>query len=88
MVRPNVGKVVLDIIDQLGGSVMGTVVPDTEYGGICSMRVGLNEGVWCEESIGRIDYQVKCEDDLFAISSTPLEVMFGSHLNGTGFSES
>ena len=56
VVRPNVGKVVLDVINQLGGSVMGTVVPDTEYGGIRLMRVGLNESVWCEEPVGRIDY--------------------------------
>ena len=51
MIRPNVGKVVLDVIDQFGGSVMGTVVPDAEYGGIRSMRVRLNESVWCEEPV-------------------------------------
>ena len=66
---------------------MGTVVPDTEYGGIRSMRVGLNESVRCEEPVGWIDYQVKREDDLFAISSSPLEVMFGSHLDGAGLGE-
>ena len=66
---------------------MGTVVPDTEYGGIGSVRVGLNEGVWSEESVGRIDYQVKCEDDFFVVSSPPLEVMFGSYLNRAGLSE-
>ena len=60
---------------------MGAVVPDAEYGGISSVGVRLNEGVRCEEPIGRIDYQVKREDDLFAICSTPLKVMFGSHLN-------
>ena len=76
VVWPDVGKVVLNVIDQSGGSIMGTVIPDAEYGGICSMGVGLNESVWCEEPVGRIDYQVKREDDLFAISSTPLEVMF------------
>ena len=51
------------------------------------MRVGLNEGVWCEESIGRIDYQVKREDDFFTISSPPLKVVFRSNLNGAGFGE-
>ena len=51
---------------------MGTVVPDAEYGWICSMRVGLDKGVWCEEPVGRIDYQVKREDDFFMISSPPL----------------
>ena len=56
VVRPNVGKVVLDVIDQLGGGVMGTVVPDTEYGGICSMGVGLNESVRGEEPVRGIDY--------------------------------
>ena len=66
---------------------MGTVIPDAEYSGIRSMRVGLNKGVWCEEPVGRIDYQVKCEDDFFAISSPPLEVMFGSNLNRAGLSE-
>ena len=66
---------------------MGTVVPDAEYGGIHSMRVGLNEGVWCEEPVGRIDYQVKCEDDFFTISSPPLEVVFGSDLNRAGLGE-
>ena len=76
VVRPNVGKVVPNVIDQFSGSVMGIVVPDTEYGGIRSMRVGLNESVGCEEPIGRIDYQAKCEDDFFTISSTPLEVVF------------
>ena len=87
VIRPDVGEVVLDVIDQFGGSVMGTVVPDAEYGGICSMRVRLNKGVWCKESVGRIDYQVKCEDDFFMVSSSPLEVMFGSYLNGAGFGE-
>ena len=87
VIRPDIGEVVLDVIDLLGGSVMGTVVPDAEYGGIRSMRVGLNEGVRCEEPIGRIDYQVKHEDDFFAISSPPLEVVFGSSLNRAGFSE-
>ena len=66
---------------------MGTVVPDAEYGGIRSMRVGLNEGVWCEEPVGRIDYQVKREDYFFTISSPPLEVMFGSNLNRAGLGE-
>ena len=56
VVWPDVGKVVLDVINQFGGSVMGTVVPDAEYGGICSMGVRLNKGVWCEEPVGRIDY--------------------------------
>ena len=56
VVQPDVGKVVLDVIDQFGGGVMGTVVPDAEYGGICAMGVGLNEGMGCEESVGRIDY--------------------------------
>ena len=55
---------------------MWTVVPDAEYRGIRSMRVGLDEGVGCEESIGWINYEAKCEDDLFSISSSPLEVMF------------
>ena len=87
VVRPDVEKVVLDVIDQLGGSVMGTVVPDTEYGGIRLMRVGLNESVRCKEPVGRIDYQVKREDDLFVISSSPLEVMFGSHLDRAGLGE-
>ena len=87
VVRPNIGEVVLEVVDQLGGSVVGTVIPDAEYCGIHPMRVGLNEGVWCEEAIGGIDYQVKREDDLFAISSTPLEVMFGSHLDRAGFGE-
>ena len=40
------------------------------------MRVGLNEGVGCEESVGWVDYKVKCEDDLFSVSSVPLEVVF------------
>ena len=87
VIRPDVGKVVLNVIDQFGGSVMGTVIPDAEYGGICSMRVGLNEGVWCEEPVRRIDYQVKREYDFFVISSPPLEVMFRSNLNGTGLGE-
>ena len=87
VIRPDIGKVILDVIDQFGGSVMGTVVPDAEYGGIGSVRVELNEGVWCEEPVGRIDYQVKREDDLFAISSPPLEVMFGPNLNRAGFGE-
>ena len=85
VIQPDVGKVVLDVVDQFSGSVMGTVVPDAEYGGICSMRVGLNEGMQGEEPVGRIDYQVKHEDDFFTISSPPLEVMFGSYLNRTGF---
>ena len=75
VVQPNVGKVVLDVINQLSGSIVGTVIPDAECCGIRSMRAGLNEGVWCEKTVGRIDYQVKCEDDLLAIGSTPLEVM-------------
>ena len=54
---------------------MWTVIPDAEYCGIHSMRVGLYEGVWCEESIGGINHEVKCEDDLFLISGSPLEVM-------------
>ena len=87
MIRPDVGEVVLDVIDQFGGSVVGTVVPDAEYDGIGSMRVRLNEGVWSEEPIGRIDYEVKREDDFFAISSPPLEVMFGSDLNRAGLGE-
>ena len=37
--RSVVGKAVLDVIDQLGRSVMGTVVPDAEYSGICLVRV-------------------------------------------------
>ena len=76
VVWPNVGEVVLQVVDQLGGSVVGTVVPDAEYFGIRLMRIGLDEGVWCEEPVGGIDYQVKREDDLFMISSAPLEVMF------------
>ena len=51
------------------------------------MRVGLNECVWGEEPVGGIDYQVKREDDFFAISSPPLEVMFGPNLNRAGLSE-
>ena len=47
----------------------------------------LYEGVWRKESVGGINYEVKCEDDLFVIGSSPLGVMFRSHLNGTGFSE-
>ena len=66
---------------------MGAVVPDAEYGGISSVGVRLNEGVWCKEPVGRIDCQVKREDDLFAISSTPLKVMFGSYLNRARFGE-
>ena len=85
MIRPDVGEIVLDVINQFGGGIMGAVVPDAEYGGIGLMRVGLNEGVWCEEPVGRIDYQVKCEDDFFVVSGSPLEVMFGSYLNRTGF---
>ena len=88
MIRPDVGKVILNVVNQLGGSVVGTVVPDAEYCRVCSVRVGLDEGVWCKEPVGGIDYQVKREDDLFAIRSAPLEVMFRSHLNGTGFGES
>ena len=87
VIQPDVGEVVLDVIDQFSGSVMGTVVPDAEYGGIHSMRVGLNESVRCKEPVGRIDYQVKREDDLFVISSSPLEVMFGSHLDRAGLGE-
>ena len=87
MIWPDVGEVVLDVINQFGGSVMGAVVPDAEYGGICLMRVRLNEGVGCKEPIGRIDYQVKREDDFFAISSPPLEVMLGSDLNRAGLGE-
>ena len=30
VIWPDVGKVVLDVIDQFGGRVMGTVVPDAE----------------------------------------------------------
>ena len=75
VVRPDVGEAILDVANQLGGSVVWAVVPDAEYCGIRSMRVGLNEGVWCKKPIGGIDYQVKREDDLFTISSTPLEVM-------------
>ena len=56
MIWPNVGEVVLEVVNELSGSIMGTVVPDTEYCGIHSMRVGLYEGVWCKEPIGRIDY--------------------------------
>ena len=66
---------------------MGTVVPDAEYGGVRSMRVGLDERVRCEEPVGRIYYQVKREDDLFVISSLPLEVIFRSHLNRAGLGE-
>ena len=87
VIRKDIGEVVLNVINQFGGSVMGTVVPDAEYGGVCSMRVRLNEGVWCEEPIGRIDYQVKREDDFFAISGPPLKVMFRSDLNRAGLGE-
>ena len=55
---------------------MGTVVPDTEYCGIRSMRIGLYEGVGCKEPVGGVNYEVKCEDDLFSIGGSPLEVMF------------
>ena len=56
VVWPDVGKVIFDVVDQFGGGVMGTVVPDAEYGGICSVGVGLNESMRCEESVGRVDY--------------------------------
>ena len=66
---------------------MWTIVPDTEYCGIHSMRAGLYEGVWGKESVGGIDYKVKHEDDLFLIGSSPLEVVLRSYLNGTGLGE-
>ena len=76
VVRPNVGEIILEVVNQLGGWVVRTVIPDAEYHGVCSMRVGLDKGVWCEESIRGINYKVKREDDLFSISGSPLEVMF------------
>ena len=76
VIRPNIGKIIFEVVGQFCGSIMGTVVPDAEYGGIGSVRVGLNEGVWCEEPVGGIDYQVKREDDFFTICSPPLEVVF------------
>ena len=87
VIRPDIGKVILEVVGQFRGSVMGTVVPDAEYGGVGSVRVGLNEGVWCEEPVGRIDYQVKREDDFFAICSPPLKVVFRTNLNRAGFGE-
>ena len=56
MIRPNVGEVVLEVVDMLSWGIMGTVVLDTEYCGICFMRVGLYEGVWHKEPVGRIGY--------------------------------
>ena len=56
VVWPNVGEVVLKIVDELSWSVVGAVVPDAEYCGIHSVGVGLYESVWCEEPAGRIDY--------------------------------
>ena len=85
VIGPNVREVVLEVVDKLSWSVVRIVIPDTEYCGICSMGVGLYEGMGCKESIGSINYKVKCKDDLFLVSSSPLEVMFGSYLNGTGF---
>ena len=41
VVQPNVSEVVLKVINQLSGSVVWAVVPDTEYCGIHSVRVGL-----------------------------------------------
>ena len=87
VVRPDVGEVVLEVVDKLSWSVVGAVIPDAEYCRVSLVRVGLYESVWHEEPVGWIDYQVKCEDDLFLISSSPLKVMFRAYLNGTGFSE-
>ena len=85
VIGPNVKEVVLEVVDQLSGSIVRTVIPDTEYHGIHSMRVGLYEGVGCEESVRRIDCKVKCKDNFLSVSGLPLKVMFGSYLNGTGF---
>ena len=43
VVWPNVGEVVLEVVDELSWSVVGTAVPDAEYCGIHSMGVGLYE---------------------------------------------
>ena len=51
------------------------------------MGIGLYKGVWCEEPVAGINTKVKCKDDLFMIDGSPLEVMLGSYLNGTGFGE-
>ena len=40
-------------------------MPDTEYCRICSVRVGLYESMGGEESVGRVGYKMKCEDDFF-----------------------
>ena len=66
---------------------MQTVSPDAEQCGVRSVRVGLDEGVGCEESIGQVDYKMKHEDDFFTICSAPLKVMLRSYLNGAGLGE-
>ena len=76
MVRPDVGEIVLEVVNELSGSVVGAVIPDAEYCGIHSVRVGLNEGVGCKEPIGRIDHEVECKNDLFSVGGLPLKVMF------------
>ena len=40
-------------------------MPDAEYCGVCSVRAGLYESMRGKESVGRVDYEVKREDDLF-----------------------
>ena len=76
MVRPIVGEIPFQVIKEFGRGIVGTVMPDTEYGGIGSVRVGLDKCVRCKESVGQIDYEVKCEDNFSPISGMPLKVMF------------
>ena len=73
MVGPNVREVAFEVVDKLGWSVVRAVIPDAEYCGICSMRVGLYGGVWCKETIGRIDHEVKCKDDFLSVSGCHLK---------------
>ena len=41
VVQPNVGEVILKIVNELSWSVVGAVIPDTEYHRIHSVRVQL-----------------------------------------------
>ena len=81
MIRPNIGQVSFQVVEEFGGCIVQTVMPDAEYGWVGLMRVGLDEGMRHKESIRGINYEMEGKDDLSQISGMPLKIVFGSHLN-------
>ena len=59
MIRPDVCQVSFEIVDESRRGVMRTVVPDTEYGGVGLVGVGLYECVWSKGAVGGVDYKVE-----------------------------